>query len=153
MMIRVAANSAEMRMMEQAAANVVTVATENEEMEDAIYQARATINTFFTAFKNPQPNQTSFLIKARFEDGECAEHIWLADLDFRQHPATGVVANDPGIKTLSYMERVPFLPDQISDWMYMQDGQLVGGYTTKLLLRAQARQGGLMGLLKRRLRM
>ncbi len=139
--------------MEQTAGNVVAVATQNEEMEDAIYQARANINIFFSAFRNPQPNQTSFLIKARFEDGDSIEHIWLADLDFRQHPATGVVANDPGIKTLTYMERVPFLPDQISDWMYLQDGQLVGGYTTKLLLRAQSREGGLMGLLKRRLKM
>jgi len=142
-----------MQMMEQAVGNVVTVASENEEMEDAIHEARASINIFFTAFKNPQPNQTSFLIKARFEEGDAVEHIWLADLDFRQHPATGVIANDPGIETLSYMQRVPFLPDQISDWMYMQDGQLVGGFTTKLLLRAQARQGGLQGLLKRRFKM
>lgn len=127
---------------------IIPVAGCNEEMENAIDEARSSIGKFFSAFESPKPNQTSFLIKARFEEADSSEHIWLADLDFNTQPATGVVANEPDIKTLTYMERVPFLPDQISDWMYMENGQLVGGFTTKVLLRAKSKLGGLPGLLK-----
>ena len=139
-----------MRLIED---RIIPVAGCNEEISDAIDQARSSISDFFAAFRDPKPNQTSFLIKARFEDDGDVEHIWLADLDFNTKPATGVVANEPDIKTLTYMERVPFLPDQISDWMYMEDGRLVGGFTTKVLLRASSKRGGLMALLKHRLKM
>lgn len=134
-----------MRLIED---KIVSVAGCNEEMNDAIDRARSSIGKFFDAFENPKPNQTAFLIKAKFEDGETSEHIWLADLDFKTSPATGIVANEPGIKSLSYMERVKFLPDQITDWMYMEDGRLVGGFTTKVLLRASSKRGGLLSLLK-----
>jgi uncharacterized protein YegJ (DUF2314 family) len=132
---------------------IVQVAGCNEQMGEAIDQARASICDFFAAFEDPKPNHTAFLIKARFVDGEKSEHIWLADLDFKTRPATGVIANEPDIRTVTYMERVPFLPEQISDWMYMEDGKLVGGFTTKVLLRAVSRPKGVMSLLKHRLTM
>jgi uncharacterized protein YegJ (DUF2314 family) len=125
---------------------VVPVAGSNQDMGDAIDQARASIADFLAAFNNPQPGQTGFSIKARFEDDSTSEHIWLSDLDFTTRPATGVVANDPQIESVSYMERVPFLPDQISDWMYLEHGRLMGGFTTRVLLRASKR-GGLLDLL------
>jgi len=125
---------------------VLPVAGSNIEMGDAIDQARATIGDFFKAFENPQPGQTGFSIKARFEDDCASEHIWLAELDFTTRPATGVVANEPQIESVSFMERVPFLPDQISDWMYLEHGRLIGGFTTRVLLRASKR-GGLLDLL------
>ena len=139
-----------MRLIED---EIVPVAGCNEEMTDAIDQARSSMCDFFDAFENPKPNQTSFLIKARFEDDGSSEHIWLADLDFTTQPATGIVANEPDIRSLTYMERVPFLPDQVSDWMYTENGKLVGGFTTKVLLRAQSRRGGFLNLLKHSLKM
>lgn len=125
---------------------VVPVAGANQEMGDAIDQARASMQDFFKAFENPQPGQTGFSIKARFDDDSSSEHIWLADLDFSTRPATGLVANEPQIESVSYMERVPFLPDQITDWMYLEHGRLIGGFTTRVLLRASKR-GGLLDLL------
>lgn len=125
---------------------VVHVAGDNDEMMEAVNAARATITEFFEALKNPKPNRTDFFINATFEDGTRVEHLWLCDLDFESKPATGVVANEPEIGSVSYLERVPFLPDQISDWMYREDGRLVGAFTTKVLLRASTRPGGLTAL-------
>jgi uncharacterized protein YegJ (DUF2314 family) len=31
------------------------------------------------------------------------------------------------------MQRVDFEPSYISDWMYIEDGYLVGGYTTRVI--------------------
>jgi len=139
-----------MRLVED---QIVQVAGDNDEMLDAVNDARESIGEFFKAFENPLPNQTDFHIKACFEDGTDAEHIWLSDIDFTTRPATGVVSNEPEIRSVSYMERVPFLPDQISDWMYREDGRLVGGFTTKVLLRAQSRQAELIALAGQKLPM
>ena len=130
----------------------VSIPSDDGEMSDAINEAKASIGEFFKAFKNPAPNQTSFLIKARFENDITSEHIWLADLDFNTDPATGVVANEPSVSFLRYMQRVSFLPDQISDWMFYEDQRLVGAFTTKLLLRNEAKPESLMGFLRRKFR-
>jgi len=130
--------------METSAGNAVIVTTEDLEMKAAVEQARASIDTFYAALRDPQPGHTSFFIKARFENAGTTVHVWLADIDLRQHPATGVVSNDTGIASLACMDRVPFYPEQVSDWMYKRDGQLVGGFTTQVLRRAQARQNSLI---------
>ena len=61
---------------------------------------------------------------------EQREHIWLADLDFGGAKPSGVIANAPHLTSLMFMQRVEFEPSYISDWMYVEDGYLVGGYTT-----------------------
>ena len=135
--------------MQQIEDEIVPVCGNNNAMNDAINEARESIGQFFKAFNRPSPNQTGFYLKARFDDGNGgAEHIWLTELDFKTKIATGVVSNEPAIKTVTYLDRVQFLPDQISDWMYYEDGHLVGGFTTRLLLRAKGKAGGLRSLLK-----
>ncbi len=71
----------------------------------------------------------------RYVAGERTEHIWLADLDLSTMPGTGTVANETDFPGLTYMQRASFKPDQITDWMYLEDDKLVGGYTTRVLLR------------------
>jgi uncharacterized protein YegJ (DUF2314 family) len=129
---------------------IVPVASENAAMSDAIDQARASIRQFFAAYRLPKPNMTDFHLKAVFSDGDEREHIWLSDLDFNTRPATGVVSNKPGIRTVVYRQRVSFTPDQITDWMYRQNGRLVGGFTTRVLLQTKEQEGGFLSLLKRR---
>jgi uncharacterized protein YegJ (DUF2314 family) len=116
-------------------APTVDVRNEDSEMNDAIAQARASLNQFFDAFESPQPNQRHFLLKARFQEGDAFEHIWLADLDLSTNPARATVANEPRIQGIKYMERVTFTPEQITDWMFEEDGRLIGGFTTQLLKR------------------
>lgn len=110
------------------------------EMTAAIQAARKTIGSFFAAFEDPQPSQTGFLLKIRYVNGDLLEHIWLADLDFTSMPATGTVANETSFPGLTYMQRASFEPAQITDWMYFANDKLVGGFTTRLLLRRRQLQ-------------
>jgi uncharacterized protein YegJ (DUF2314 family) len=105
------------------------------EMNAAVEAARSSIGDFLEAFLNPSPNQSSFLLKVRFISSEETEHIWLADLDLGPNKSAGTVANETNFPGLAYMQRVSFTPDQITDWMYFEDGALVGGFTTRLLMR------------------
>lgn len=121
-----------------------------DSLSAAIQQARGTISTFFRAIRIPRRTQTDFRIQAVFEDGHQREHLWLADLDFRTRPATGIVCERPTIKTVSYRKRVPFRPDQVSDWMYLDNGRVVGAYANGLLRRDKPEPEGLLTRLKLR---
>ncbi len=116
----------------------------------AILQARASIRKFFAAHRLPRHNQTDFRIQAVFNSGEEREYLWLTELDFRTRPATGVVSEKPRTKAVRYRQRVPFLPDQMTDWMFHEDGRPVGGFTTRVLQRNEAHTVGLLDRIKRR---
>jgi uncharacterized protein YegJ (DUF2314 family) len=108
------------------------------EMCGAIQQARASIQQFFEAFAAPQPNQSQFFLRVRFstqsESGEsAAEHLWLKQLDLNTNPPSGVITTTPYLLGLTHLQRVFFHAHQVSDWMYLEDDQPIGAFTTRLL--------------------
>jgi uncharacterized protein YegJ (DUF2314 family) len=107
--------------------------SDDVEMEAAIANAKETFGLFLKAFFSPTEKQKSFLVKVVFVEKEQSEHIWIADLAFSAQTPCGVVANEPAMPNLKFMQKVEFHPSQITDWMYIEDGYLIGGYTTKLI--------------------
>jgi len=85
---------------------VVGIRSDDAEMLSAINEARKSLRQFLEAFFAPKPNQKHFLLKVAFEEKDEREHIWLADLDLSSTPPTGVVANEPKIRSIEYMQRV-----------------------------------------------
>ena len=129
-------------MIENEQDNVVAMKADDPEMLDAINQARQSLDSFIQTLLNPKSNQTSFLLKVVFDDRDIQENIWLADLDLAATPPTGVVANEPQIPGLTYMSRVSFSVGNVTDWMYLEDGFLVGGFTTRLLQSRERKSAG-----------
>src|SRR5262245_20916391 len=111
----------------------IGVAENDPEMNAAIREARGTIKQFFDAFANPRAGQTAFLLKVKFVTLDQVEHIWLADLEFTRPKPKGVIANEPQIPGLRFKQTVEFDLGRVTDWMYVENGALVGGYTTRLL--------------------
>jgi uncharacterized protein YegJ (DUF2314 family) len=111
----------------------VPFSPDDVEMEAAIRDAKENFRQFIEAFFKPTPQQKNFLVKVVFDEGGQQEHIWLADLDFGGKNPSGVVANEPKLPSLKFMQRVEFQPSYISDWMYIEDGYLVGGFTTRVI--------------------
>jgi len=109
------------------------VASDDAEMLAAINKARRSIAQFFEALTHPKPRQESFLLKVAFTEGDQVEHLWLADLNLSAGKPEGVVASEPRLEKLRFKQEVEFDPTYISDWMYVDHGRLVGGYTTRLL--------------------
>jgi uncharacterized protein YegJ (DUF2314 family) len=116
-----------------AAVDTKSVPSDDLQMIAAIKKARSTLQQFFKALAHPKLSQNSFLVRVAFLEGEEVEHIWIADLDLSGKTPQGVIAEKPGIVRLRFMQWVSFDPDDITDWMYIEDGRLVGGYTTRLL--------------------
>ena len=119
----------------QGDASMYTVNDDDMQLEHAVRHARRTAGQFITALRNPPPNSRDFQVKKLFvaKDGT-AEHIWLADVKFNGNRFVGVVDNHPNkISGLKIGDRESVNPDEITDWSYVENGKLVGGYTIRVL--------------------
>lgn len=116
---------------------VTQVADDDPAMTAAIEKARATVNTFLAAHKSPKAGQAGFSIKMPFVDGEHTEHMWLTPVTFDGKKFHGVVNNEPEkLKNVKIGDKASIEPAKISDWMFIENKKLVGGYTLRALRAA-----------------
>ena len=114
----------------------VYVHDSDKAMERAVHQAQRTLGKFMAALTSPKPGQTGFAVKKRCIEGEKCEHIWLTDVRFDGRVLRGKVDNNPvDMKGLRVGQKVTVRPEEISDWMYVENGRLVGGYTVRAYYR------------------
>ncbi|MDB6140723.1 MAG: hypothetical protein JWO94_3795 [Verrucomicrobiaceae bacterium] len=111
-----------------------TIKDEDAQMGNAVTRARRTVGTFIAAVRNPTSGQRDFEVKKPFKQGEVTEHIWLSDVTYSGGRFHGKVDNKPrDIDGLKYGTRVSVNPNEITDWAFVNNGELVGGYTIRLL--------------------
>lgn len=104
------------------------------EMDKAIQTARDSVDTFIAALKSPAPGRGSFTVKKPFKDGGQVEHIWLSNASFDGTRFSGRVDNEPAdVKNVRFGQIATAGKDEISDWFYIENGKLVGGYTIRVL--------------------
>ncbi len=114
--------------------HVVQVSSDDARMNAAIAKARATVGTFVTALQKPKASRSGFSIKIRITKGDDAEHFWLSDVRYDGSAFSGKIDNDPEmVKTVKLGQAASARPAEISDWMYVDHGKLVGGYTLRVL--------------------
>src|SRR5258708_30699528 len=102
-------------------------------MHRAVTQARKTVGEFIAALKHPAPGQQDFEIKKPFIQNGQVEHIWLSDVQFVGNRLQGRVDNEARkIQGLKLGQLVSVKPSEISDWLYVDHGKLVGGYTVRV---------------------
>ena len=82
---------------------------DDREMNEAMSKARASLSTFEQRLKQPPATQTYIGLKVRFEEDGHIEHMWI----------------DEG-------SAVQATRAQVSDWMAVDAGKLVGGYTVRV---------------------
>lgn len=104
--------------------------TEDKAMDRAVETAQKKVDKFIAVLSSPKASQSRFAVKKRFIDGDKVEHLWLNEVSFDGRLFHGKVDNEPvDIKGVRPGQQVSVSPNEISDWMYVQDGRLVGGYT------------------------
>ena len=111
----------------------IEVPNDHTAMHQAVTQARKTVGEFLAALKHPAPGQQDFEVKKRFIQSGQVEHIWLSDVQFVGNRFQGRVDNQPRkIQGLKLGQLVLVKPNEISDWLYIDHGKLVGGYTVRV---------------------
>jgi len=112
------------------------VKEKDAEMDRAVRLARKHVRVFITALEHPAPGQVDFEVKKPFVQGDTVEHIWLAHVRYSGKRFHGLVDNRPQeIKGLKMGTRVSVNPNEISDWLFVDNGKLVGGYTIRVLYK------------------
>ena len=113
---------------------VTQVDRADPKMNAAIDKARSTVQTFIAALNAPKPDQSSFTVKMPFVDGEKVEHMWLNNVNYDGTHFHGTVNNDPeSVHNVKIGQRVTVAPKDISDWMYIDNRKLVGGWSVRVL--------------------
>jgi uncharacterized protein YegJ (DUF2314 family) len=110
------------------------IESSDHEMNEAMAKARDTLEEFERRLANPSPKQSMAIIKGRFTEGDLVEHMWLGQIEVTPDGYRGVLGNDPyELTTVKAGETLELPRAQVSDWIVVDDGKLVGGYTMRLL--------------------
>jgi uncharacterized protein YegJ (DUF2314 family) len=115
---------------------IVSIDSEDAEMNAAIDKARASLDGFWQKFADHGPNEDVFQIKLKLTDGTSIEHFWCGNIEGDEQAATCAIDNEPQtVKNVKIGQRIPVEPEKISDWMYIRDEKIVGGATIRALLK------------------
>ncbi|MBL7699974.1 MAG: DUF2314 domain-containing protein [Chitinophagaceae bacterium] len=112
--------------------DVYQVADDDEAMNHAMEIARGTLKTFDSALKSGNPSYQKFSLKSKFDTPDGAEHIWVSDISIINGKHFGVVDNEPkSIPSIRIGDTIEVR--NITDWFYIDNGILRGGYTIRVL--------------------
>ncbi len=103
-------------------------------MDGAVSKARESLGFFLAALKAKKPDTEGFEVKKCFIDGDKAEHIWVGDITWDGKAFRGQVDNKPlEIANVRLGQKVTVTPEDITDWMFVKEWKLMGGFTTRVL--------------------
>lgn len=116
-------------------ADIVYLSTEDEQMNWAIEKANLTLWYFEESLKEPHPEQQYFSVKIKIANETNIEHVWLEDPEFdTEGNLFGTVGNAPAHVTgVRLGDKVGVYRSVISDWMIIESGRLIGGYTIRAI--------------------
>ena len=114
---------------------IYSVTDEDAQMNAAMQKAKETLPKFTEALLDNRPETRNFALKKAFAtiDGG-KEHIWISNISWQGTQFMGIVGNVPNkIPSLALGDSVSIESDEVSDWMYLENDVLAGGYTIRLL--------------------
>ena len=113
---------------------IYNVQDDDKEMNEAMKTAQKTLANFDDAFKKNNDSNVYFSLKKRFEEDNIIEHIWIGNLKYENGKYIGIVGNLPEkLKSVKLDDTVEIERKDITDWMYIINSKLYGGYTVRLL--------------------
>ena len=120
---------------------IISVDSENTEMNAAIEKARSSLPLFWKTFANPMHGECDFNLKVRVTAPEGTEHFWCSDIKRDDTRISGIINNDAKTVTTVHLgQRIDITTEQITDWLYISDGKMVGNYTVRPLLHKMTQE-------------
>ena len=114
----------------------ITISAADADLEAAIAEARDSLDTVITKISTSGTDRTFVALKVRFRPpDELPQDIWVDDVTYTNGIFRGNVGDDIPALKLEMGETVSVDQDDILDWMIVEDGKLVGGYTIRLAVQ------------------
>ena len=108
----------------------------DSELDAAIQQARASLDTFIDKIRTSHADRTFVAVKVRFTPpGDSPQDIWVDDVTYADGILRGNVGDDIPALKLGAGEKITVAEQDILDWMIVEDGKLIGGYTIRLAVQ------------------
>lgn len=106
------------------------------EMEAAFQEARDTLDLFIQKIGTPHPDRTFVAVKVRFfPPDDPPQDIWVDEVAYTDGSFRGLMGDDIPSLRLEAGEKITVQEEDILDWMIVEDGKLVGGYTIRLAVQ------------------
>lgn len=115
--------------------DVFGIESDDDKMNWAIEKAQLTLDYFIASLSDTTFSGRYVSAKVKIKDGESVEHIWLTNPEFDiEGNLFGVIGNVPlNISNVHLGQRVGVELSQITDWMIVDQGRLIGGYTIRAI--------------------
>ncbi|MGE5266959.1 MAG: DUF2314 domain-containing protein, partial [Deltaproteobacteria bacterium] len=114
---------------------VISVLSEDKDMNAAIEKARASIGVFWKSYDGPAANETDHALKVAISGNGTTEHFWLTRIRREGDKFSGVISNRPqSVTSVKLGQRYEFTAETVSDWTFKRNGKLVGNETMRALL-------------------
>jgi uncharacterized protein YegJ (DUF2314 family) len=108
----------------------------DRELDAAIKQARDTLDDFIVRITAPHPDRTFVALKVRFRPpDESPQDIWVDEVTYTEGAFRGNMGDDIPALKLEAGEKITIDKEDIVDWMIVEDGKLIGGYTIRLAVQ------------------
>ena len=106
----------------------------DSEMNMAIEKAKGTLNVFEMAFQAGDYDAGTPALKIKFPVVAGFEHIWVSEISSDNLTYYGIIDNVPKTaKDIKLYDKIKIDKDDITDWMFGERGELVGGYTIRVI--------------------
>ena len=122
------------QLREQVYVPIVTVSEDDPDMVAAVEEAQRRWPEFVAAFEQRHDSGgENFSIKAPFGEENSVEFMWVAVTAIENEVVYGELGNDPAAGTLKIGDRVTVNTSDVNDWIYINNDDMVGGFTVKVL--------------------
>lgn len=113
---------------------ILTVESADVAMNKAIEKANQTLPEFYKALESQNKDYYGFGLKMIFKASDRNEHIWINGLFKKNNEYFGVVDNLPEFTNeVKQGDTIKIDSNRISDWMYLDNEKLRGGFTIRIL--------------------
>jgi uncharacterized protein YegJ (DUF2314 family) len=113
-----------------------TASGTDSELDAAIRQARDTLDEFSAKIATPHADRTFVALKVRFyPPDEPPQDIWVDGVTYTSGVFRGDMGDDIPALKLEMGEKITIDEKDIVDWMIVEQGKLVGGYTIRLAVQ------------------
>lgn len=115
----------------------VAVPSDDPDMQQAFLETRRTMDQFIQHLRAPTLTEEYFAVKVRFSETVQSEYLWMSGVSYDGVMFAGKLEGESDLLPLNYQPdnkyRAPL--DAIYDWMIVDNGKLIGGYTIRVARR------------------
>jgi uncharacterized protein YegJ (DUF2314 family) len=120
---------------------IARVREDDANMAAAFHKARATLKEFLALVREPRPSITNYAVKIGIPDRKQKEFFWISRFTQEDGRLVGRIDNTPRlVRNIREGERISFEESDVVDWLYRENGKMIGNYTACALIKNETPQ-------------